>query len=759
MLLRISDAIMPGQLFSVNGEWIDEASVEVHIAAGVQHGKLPPANALTAQIVQRDEQGHFVVAKLPPPMTPGVFTVWVRNAAGFSAPISMNQPRPLFLSEYEAWPGQQIQIVGRNFDPVEFGAHGTPRVRLANDDGKFFEVEVVEHNPFAITIRAPEVPVARCRVEVSTDSEEWQQLPAGETLKILPVGNDPLGLGVAWAGKFRWRRVFDVTKCGVRAEGGNDVTAAVQNVVNTAKSAGGGVVYFPAGKYQLSEVKLPADIVLLGAGSTKTTLVCAAEGGNFINSAADGTTAGRQGVARLSIVLKNQSVRPDAFIWLGEQWQQNNNAADLTVRTAAEFFVKDVKLNYSLAGPAVKKGQRGIGIVWVGKERALCEDCNFVGYQAQPYISLITNYLTIRRNYFEYSTGNVVHNGSHCFYLNNRIVGRRQYSAASGDGDLHGLFARDRVYMANNVVEGVGSLASTENSNDGEALCVEVPNAAFNYGAVAAASETTLTVIAQVPLARPLAYFGRLSVAIIDGRGLGQLRRVIGVDAIKNQLTIESPWDVTPNATSAFTLILPLEQVTYFRNKATDCTKGMWFFGNTFDSVMAENETTDCEGLLMFTVRDPGIFIPGYFARFARNHVVGVSPKSRNGGISYDTGRFDQKGAYCGTMAYGVEMLDNFISGDPKAVPVPHATEAPPYPGLALSAATYSSEFDGNSTGADGKNNVLARNKLTNLSTGVTITHSLYGTVIVDNTYSSTVTSFLEDMGSINTGVAGNRKV
>ncbi len=313
--------------------------------------------------------------------------------------------------------------------------------------------------------------------------------------------------------------------------------------------------------------------------------------------------------------------------------------------------------------------------------------------------------------------------------------------------------------MANNSVAGVGSLGSTNNSNDGEALCVEVPYAAFNYGGVTAASETTLTVTPQMPLVRPLAYFGHLSVAIIDGRGLGQLRMVTGVDAANNRLTIERPWDVIPNATSAFTLILPLEQVTYFRNTATDCTKGMWFFGNTYDSVMAENETTDCEGLLMYTVRTPGIFIPGYFARFARNRVVGVSPKSMNGGISYDTGRFDQKGAYYGTMAYGVEMLDNFISGNPNVDPVPRATEAPPYPGLALSAATYSSEFDGNSTGADGRNSVLARNRLSDLSTGITITHSLYGTVIADNAYTSTVKSFLKDKGSVNTRVIRNRKV
>jgi hypothetical protein len=560
----------------VNGEWLGPANVEILVAAGAGNEALPPKHAVTAPIVQTDDQGHFAVANLPPQLAPGVFSVWVRNAEGFSAPISLNQPRPLFLSEYEAWRGQQIQIIGRNFDPTEFGAYGRPRVRLANDDGKYIECNVLEYNPYAITIKAPEVANARYRVEVTIDGEKWRPLPDHEVLNILSVGKDPLNLGAAWAGKFHWHRIFDVTKYGVPARSGDDVTEAVQHVVNTAKSAGGGVVYFPAGRYRMSGIKLPAEIVLLGDGPQNTTLVCTAAGGNFIDSVADGTTVGRQGVARLGIVLRNETVRPDTFIWLGEKWQQNNNAADLTVRTAAEFFVESVNLNYSLTGPSVTKGQRGIGIVWVGKERAICENCSFVGYQAQPYISLITDYLRIKKNYFEYSTGNVVHNGSHCFYLDNRIVGRRQYSAASGDGDLHGLFARDRVYMANNVVEGVGSLANTENSNDGEALCVEVPNAAFNYGAVASANDTTLTVVAQVPLARPLAYFGRLSVAIIDGRGLGQLRRVIGIDSTKNQLTVERPWDVTPNASSAFTLILPLEQVTYYRNRATDCTKGMW---------------------------------------------------------------------------------------------------------------------------------------------------------------------------------------
>lgn len=144
--------------------------------------------------------------------------------------------------------------------------------------------------------------------------------------------------------------------------------------------------------------------------------------------------------------------------------------------------------------------------------------------------------------------------------------------------------------------------------------------------------------------------------------------------------------------------------------------------------------------------------------RVVRNRVVGISPKSQHGGISYYTGRFDQNGAYYGTMAYEIEMLDNFISGVPSAVPVYGATEAPPYSGLAVSAATFSSLYNGNPVSGDGKNTVMDRNQLSDLATGVTITHSLYGTLIADNTFTPTVTTFLEDTGSINTeGLATRR--
>jgi hypothetical protein len=762
VLLHVSDAVKPGDLFSLQGEWLDAASVEVVVAAAAgADGATPPAHAEKATIVQTDEQGHFVVARVPQQLKPGAYRAWVRNASGYSNPLPVNQPRPLFLSEREAWAGQQIQIVGRNFDPKEFGAKGKPRVRLVDSEGERTQAQIVNSNPYALTITVPEVGTGTYKLEVSTQGSHWWALPTEETITVVGVGQDPLGLGVAWADHFHWERVFNVAEQGVPTTGGVDVTTQVQAVVDAAKAAGGGVVYFPAGTYEISHIALPADIVLQGAGADKTTLLSTAVGGNFINTSGDGQTRGHQGVARLRLELKNPDVRPDAFIWLGEPWAQNNNVQDLTTRTASEVFVKNVDLTYSLLPPPVTAGQRGIGLEWIVKERALCTDSHFVGYHAQPYINYITHYYTVKRNHFEYATGVVVCNGSHCFYEDNQVIGHREHTATR-DADLHGLFARDRAYMANNLVRGMGTLPGGLGSlaNDGEALCVEVPNANFNYGSVTAATPTTITVSPDVPLTMPLIYFGYLAVAIVDGRGLGQWRRVSNVDSANNQLTIEQPWDVTPDATSAFSLLLPLAQVTFYHNTISDCAKGLWLYGNTYDSVQADNTSTDSEGCFIFTVRAAGRLTPGYFARIARNRVVGISPRSKHCGVSYYTGRFDRNGSYFGTMAYGIEFVDNSVSGDPNAIPVVGSTEAPPFPGgLAISAASFSSYYDGNPVGGDGKNTLMARNQLTELAVGVNLTHSLYGTVIAETTYTSTVGTFLDDTGSLNTLQVNNTQV
>lgn len=769
-LLRCSDAVAPGGLVSVNGEWLDPATVEVWVAPAVPAPRrLPPAGSRQLTVVQIDpDGGHFVVAGLPSDLAAGVFELWVHNSAGWcSASLLLNGPRPLFMSEREAWAGQQITVAGRNLGPSEYGAHTLPQVRLVGQGNVHLHASVVDANPFAVTFEVPQGSAGSYHVQVSTDERVWVGLPDSDPLTLVPVGSDPLGLGVAWADHFRWDHTFDVTDYGVPTNSGGDVTTVVQAAVNTAKQAGGGVVYFPAGRYQMSQLLLPADIVLQGESQDTTTLAYTGSGpagaGAFIQSDGDGTVSGHQGVARLTVTTVQAEAWPGTFISLGQSF--SSAAHNKNLRTASEMFLKEAGVDYQLmarSNPPPAGTLRGIGAQFFGKERALCADSHFVGYFAMPYYSAISNYYTVTNNHFEYSTGQPLSYAARTFFENNRLIGHREYTSPA-DGNLHGLFCRDHCYVYNNTVDGMGTISSAiSNDNDGEPLNVEAPSGYFNYGGVSSADSTSITVVPDQPLTDPLTdggiYYAYLAVAIYDGTGLGQLRAVTAIDTTSNKITIGTAWDVTPDTSSVWSLILPIEAVTFYHNTVNDNTKGIWLYNNCFDGVIADNSSTDSEGAFISGVRSAGVLRGNCFNRITRNTITGVSPKSLHAGVSYNTGRFDRNGAAYGTLVYATEFLHNTIAGDPIAIPQAK-TESPPVSGIVAYAASYSSLYDGNPDAPDARNTVIRGNALDELTQGVTITHSLDGTIIADNSYTSTVQTFLTDTGSLHTDTYNNQQV
>jgi trk system potassium uptake protein TrkA len=71
-----------------------------------------------APIVLTDHDGHFAFARLPANLRPGHFSVFARNERGVCPRrLMLNFPRPQWLSEYEAWPGQTVRLIGMNLEP------------------------------------------------------------------------------------------------------------------------------------------------------------------------------------------------------------------------------------------------------------------------------------------------------------------------------------------------------------------------------------------------------------------------------------------------------------------------------------------------------------------------------------------------------------------------------------------------------------------------------------------------------------------
>jgi hypothetical protein len=718
-------------------------------------GLAPPANAIHPQILQTDKDGHYMVARAPATLTSSVYDIWVKNADGWSNPSHLNAARALYMSEKEAYYSAsnpiKIEVVGRNFARSEFGGIDATQVRLTGISGVVYDQTITSLNPFNVTFAVGNVPVGTYQVEVSNDNGViWSRPGSGQTLTIVapPAGNpDPLGLNVAWARDFRWSSVFNVVGYGATGGDTTNDTSAVQNAVNAAENAGGGVVYFPNGSYYVSHISIGSGVVLQGQDEYGTKLYYNGTGGpgSMISTKGTGSRGGiaqLQGLARLSILMpdpNNVSARPDVFINLGD------TNGSMPQRTANRIFVTDVNLTYgyTTGNSDPVYAHRGIGILWRGKERVLFQNNHFVGWCANNVGTYVNEYCMVRNNSYEYSVGYVHDTATYLFAENNTVKIHPEYNQNS-----HGIFGRANAYMANNYVEGAGDGSFVE--YDGEAFCVEqTPSGLFNYGTVNSIAGNTLTVATALPLVNPTMEYGTLSVTITGGTGLGQMRTVTSIAG--NAITVAKPFDIAPDNTSKFTLSAPLQGFTVYNNTAKNCTAGILPYGGQFDAVVADNTVIDSVGIYLFAARGDGITkaenSANAYIRITRNTLTGVSRRSKSSSIGIYAGQFDMSGAY-DTRNYSTEILGNTIVGD--LTKTPDGNGFPPYNGIYATAYIYSTTADGTGSG-DITNTLIQDNHLSNLQTGITLTKCDYGQVISGNVTDSTVVQLLRDGGSLNT--------
>ena len=143
-IYKVTDCVSPGDQFSINGEYFTYGT-KAYIAPAAKGaaGISEEEELSVTQYDTMDEQ--YLVCRLPFDLA-GIYTLWTENGAGRSEGYLLNGPRPLYISEFEAWAGQRIDISGRNFDVREFGLEeSAPEVWLrAVEGGARYEAELAE---------------------------------------------------------------------------------------------------------------------------------------------------------------------------------------------------------------------------------------------------------------------------------------------------------------------------------------------------------------------------------------------------------------------------------------------------------------------------------------------------------------------------------------------------------------------------------------------------------------------------------------
>lgn len=495
VITRIADEIAPGELFTVYGDKVTKGCA-VYIEPASTAGSTPSASARKLDAVQYDETEQFVVAELPESAAGGIYKVWLKNEAGYSAPVLLNQPRPFWMGLSDIYlPGQTAQVAGINFLPSEIGdTSGSLKVKLSNSSNIYTPV-ITENNPYCVKFTVPDnAAVGKYDITLSVDGVNWTGLESGQALEVVS-GSDPYGLGVGWAKNYNYSNEVNVKNRywgqylggyipayrGASGDGVTDDTDSINSAINRVHLEGGGVVYLPAGTYSVRYIELQDNVILRGDGQGKTTILYRApnEGENyFIISHRQYGQKGYQGIYNLDFKVDcgREDFR-DFFFWIGDEgirpWNWNKEFSG--------FFMKNV----DLISPNECGGMGGYAVI---DKYFLLDNVNAYSTEGKDkngvvggFMPICGDYVTVR-NGVSRTIGSTHENlGLYSIYENNTIIREGSFKfdpdltdddpSKTGNPHAQGIFNRSHFYIANNIFKNLGG--EGQETNDGEIICSE----------------------------------------------------------------------------------------------------------------------------------------------------------------------------------------------------------------------------------------------------------------------------------------------
>ena len=595
------------------------------------------------RIVGRGKTAQSVVAALPAALDSATaYRVRIRAADGqWSNPVLINDARPRWLSPayaYASQPvpgiGRKVRIIGRNLGPA-----GDLRreVRLSGPQAAIL-VAVTEQNPatdrYALAVTLPRsLKAGLYDVDVRIGGSPWVRLSA----QRLEVRADPVQ-----------EPVYPVTAAGCLPGVGSDHARCIGRVIATAARTGGRVVFAP-GDWVLADptdssdgIIVPAGVSLSGSGSGVAVIHRSSEWGRrpaFV-------LAGHNRVSDLTFTddTRYSSDGGTPYLQLGVAFDRAAHGASAGRRVEDVIIDRDV-FDQTFAGI----GDGGLPV------RGLVVADNVFGSFAYG--------LNLEGNGFNFAEdftiedsivrGNTFYAGS--LFDRERALGpiasqlgaarRLDFSDNVVDGSSPrflyrpespergfraGLFFALRGNVESMLLSGNVLSCTGDRAGDGEAIALDNNHNTPAFARVAAVTTAdALSVSTVEPLLRkneygalPAAYFRHYWVEIVGGHGLGQVRHVVGYDDSNDRrFTIDTPWDVIPDATSRILVSRLMTDVVVVGNRVDQraplCTKrnptrpaggAIALSANMSDSVVDSNVLFDTNGIDVtheYTVEDP----------------------------------------------------------------------------------------------------------------------------------------------------------
>jgi hypothetical protein len=598
-----SDPVRPNETVLVQGA--DFGAAAIVEVARLEDGKptvpgAAPAVKAWLKVPVLQASDSSLKFALPADVKMGAFAFRVTAAGAVTAPVLLNAPDPWWVQGDRgetATPGGWIRILGKS---LNFGGRSLARLQPAQ--GNPVALESVAADGYSLKFALP--PEAKpgayaVSVHNGLGGDAMWRLAGTIRIEAPPAWPTTVFSVLDFYGKEAEK---DMRKTLVKYSNVKDRTEGIQAALKKAKDNGGGVVYFPAGRYGVKgEIAVPPRTVLRGEGTGLVVLWW--------------------GEGRFNL---------DGGAGLGYARAENEPKPPATLVSGRDFALEDMSLYLPLE-----------------YETAIAAHENVCVRRVRVRIDHAWTLHTRRYD------GTVLRMGKNCEVSDCDVLAK---GAALVPGEF-GLVARNRV-MAGKTPCPLGSarqlivednrFVSTHPTayqniagqgknlyyarNEHEALHVHQADYSFTFdaggaaygGKVAGVQGTRITLAADpdYPKWAPesSALWKRAVVCVLDGRGAGQYRAVTSNKG--RAWEIDRPFDVPPDSTSAVTIVPMNGRVLVIGNRFEDANWVNAGYGTSIDVIYAENFLVRCAQLLNYGCAPGKEIQPSWYVQFLDNEVA-----------------------------------------------------------------------------------------------------------------------------------------
>lgn len=655
LIIRCSQIAQPGDIIYINGADLSDGFTGVKLQVITGPDEMPDRDkaAYDLQIVNLDD--NIIQALLPETLPKGMYCLWVEKTSKHSEVMYINKTELVSTPWQYAYPGGVIAIHGRNLLNSVTDAPDNAKAMLEDaETGEKINCPLSEVAEYYIRIRIPAeaVPGRKYYIHFTNGlggDAGWSTTYNYRPLNIVERNENTeyfaklLGNDYYIYSFIPHKNRFDVTDYGAKGDGVTDDTDAIARTMNECNKAGGGIVYFPNGKYVYREVYIPANTLVMGEDKEKTVLtvhesVSPVELDNksknwLWGECRDVFWSNQNNVAVYNISLYQHNTRPN----YPQDWRYRMNGwirsiyfgGRPTYSRIGSETTESVEKNGYMLKDVIIENYDGSGINDYSLDGMLIEDCSIkcthYGVIRYPWpddptqrwgTKMIDSYLytTQRVNFASFCGGDWVENCTLDMENSGSMRERRFNDINTYTGDypvdyvpLSQTGSESRTYDSPahyNFVYGCtiqGEMGTRRDvSNDGEGLCNQGDHGM--YAKITKAGENSFSYDELIKFGVVPRAYKHCTVVITSGRGAGQARFITDYDEENKTFTIDKPWDVIPDNTATVSVLLkmPFKQTWVNNTFVSDQRKAALMpFTENYDCVMANNEAYDSSGIAL----------------------------------------------------------------------------------------------------------------------------------------------------------------